>query len=305
MTDDKLLKRPIIILGAPRSGTTILTQMLSQHPDLATLIEPRLTWRYGNDSKSDMFSAHDARPEVIAYIRKSFANRIREAGRSRLLEKTPSNSLRPAFVDQIFPDAIFIHVIRNGYDACLATEDFWHKHASGMRQVAKGRLRQRLKELGPRRIHKYALEFARRAAPPAVRRLLGPNLWGPRLPGMPQMLRELGPMAVSCLQWRICVETSCHFGRSLPADRYFELRLEDFSAEVAKQLLDFCGLSPNAEVDNFITSNFDSTRARARSDIATAQQLDQVAPWLEATMAWLGYSDNQRRKPLSCSEQGA
>ena len=34
MSDD-LLKNPIIFIGAPRSGTTIISEMIFQHPDLA------------------------------------------------------------------------------------------------------------------------------------------------------------------------------------------------------------------------------------------------------------------------------
>jgi hypothetical protein len=203
MTDDQLLKKPIIILGAPRSGTTLLSKVLGQHRDVAHLIEPRMTWRYGNDQKSDMLRPEDARPKVIAHIRKRFADFVRKSGKSRLVEKTPSNSLRPAFVNKVFPDAKFVHIIRNGYDSCLATEDFWDKHATGVSNVAPGRLSQRLHELGPWRLPYYLPEFARPAAPGPVRKLLGPNLWGPRLPGHRQLLRELGATAVACLQWRL------------------------------------------------------------------------------------------------------
>ena len=122
--------------------------------------------------------------------------------------------------------------------------------------------------------------------------MLGPNLWGPRLPGMAQMIRDLGPLAVSCLQWRTCVEMSCHFGRSLPSDQYFELHLEDFSADIARQLMVYCALPPNDAVTAFIEQNFDKTRARARSTKAKPEQIAEVSPWLASTMQWLGYTDD-------------
>lgn len=62
---DEYLCKPIIIVGAPRSGTTLMGKVLSRHPDLEYLMEPRMTWRYGNDRKSDMLKPSDARPEVI------------------------------------------------------------------------------------------------------------------------------------------------------------------------------------------------------------------------------------------------
>ena len=93
-SDDELLQSPIFILGAPRSGTAILADVLRSHPDLAYVREPRFIWRHGNDGKSDLLQPADARPEVIAHIRASFAGLVRSQGRSRLLEKLPSNSLR-------------------------------------------------------------------------------------------------------------------------------------------------------------------------------------------------------------------
>jgi len=289
MTDDQLLEKPVIILGAPRSGTTLLSKVLGQHRDVAHLIEPRMTWRYGNDRKSDMLRPEDATPRVIAHIRKRFADFVRREGKTRLVEKTPSNSLRPAFVGKVFPDAKFVHIIRNGYDACLATEDFWDKHATGVSNVVAGRLSQRLRELGPWRLPYYLPEFARRAAPGPVRKLLGPNQWGPRLPGMAAMLHDLGPLAVSCLQWRTCVEMSCHFGRALPAERYFEMKLEDVSAELIRELVNFCDLDEDKGVEVFIEQKFDARRPGARSARADASDLDTAHLWLESVVRWLGY----------------
>jgi len=290
MTDDELLKKPIIILGAPRTGTTLLSKILGQHRDVAHLIEPRMTWRYGNDRKSDMLQPEDATPRVIAHIRKSFAAYVRAQGKTRLVEKTPSNSLRPAFVQRVFPDAKFVHTIRNGYDACLATEDFWDKHTSGISNVAEGRLMQRLKELGPWRLPYYLPEFARRIAPGPFKKLLGQNQWGPRLPGMAAMLRDLGPLAVSCLQWRTCVEVSCHFGRVLPEDRYFEFKLEHVSRSVIDGLLRFCDLSPDSTVQEYIEETFDANRVSARTRNAKAKQILVARPWVESTSQWLGYT---------------
>lgn len=293
MTDDELLQKPIVILGAPRSGTTLLSEILGQHRDVAHLIEPRMTWRYGNDRKSDMLRPEDARPKVVKHIRKQFASFVRKAGKRRLVEKTPSNSLRPAFVQRMLPDAKYIHIIRNGYDACLATEDFWDKHATGVSNVAEGRLRQRIAELGPLRLPYYLPEFARRVAPGPLRGLLGPNQWGPRLPGMSSMLRDMGPLAVSCLQWRTCVEQSCHFGRSLPENQYFEMKLEDVTADLIRELLTFCELGADEHVDTYIDKTFDDQRAGARRRDADPAQLKAAKQWIGPTLDWLGYESTE------------
>ena len=67
-----LLKSPVIIIGAPRSGTSFLSRLLSEHSTLAMSIEPRLVWKWGNDGLSDLLSPAHARAEVIDYVRETF-----------------------------------------------------------------------------------------------------------------------------------------------------------------------------------------------------------------------------------------
>ncbi len=292
MTDDELLKQPIIILGAPHWGTTLLSKILGQHRDVAHLIEPRMTRRFGNDRKSDMLQPEDATPRVITHIRKRFADLVTEQAKTRLVKKTPSNSLRSAFVQSVFPDAKFVHISRNGYDACLSTEDCWNKHSSGISNVAEGRLMQCLKEFGPWRLPYYLPEFARRIAPGPFKKLISPNQWGPLLPSMSAMLRDLGPVAVSCLQCRAYVGVSCHFGRDLPKDQYFEFKLEDVNSSLIDDVLNFCELSEDLDIQNYIEETFDVKRAGARTRKAKPEQILAAKPWIESTILWLGHTSS-------------
>lgn len=47
-SDADLLTTPIVIVGAPRSGTTLLGLVLKAHPQLHLIEEPRILWKYGN-----------------------------------------------------------------------------------------------------------------------------------------------------------------------------------------------------------------------------------------------------------------
>ena len=86
-----MLEKPIVV-GAAGSGTSILSRLIDGHPDLALIVEPRLTWKYGSERRSDLLRPEDARPEVRDYIRRTFERMVREAGGRRHLEKSPSNS---------------------------------------------------------------------------------------------------------------------------------------------------------------------------------------------------------------------
>ena len=137
---------PVIILAAPRSGSTLLFETLALSPDLWTIggeshgIFERIK-RYNPNTEycdSNALYAEDSIPEVINLIRQLFFEKLRDAqGRSvqsiqwaslgplRMLEKTPKNSLRVSLLNRIFPDALFIYLVRNPRDNISSIIDAW------------------------------------------------------------------------------------------------------------------------------------------------------------------------------------
>lgn len=285
--DDRLLDRPIIIIGAARSGTSILGQVLSEHPALAYAEEPRLVWRYGNDRLSDRLEPKHARPEVRRYIRATLAQLVRQQGRSRLLEKTPANSLRLPFINCIFPNARFVHMIRHGLDAALSARSQWTRFGTSFRPDM---VRQRLKELNWRRLPHYAKESLSRLLPRSLGRMTGPALWGPRIPGLAQLVGELDLLEVCAIQWRMCVELTCAEARGLPPDRYMECRLEDLSPQTFAQILKFCELEDTPEVRSAFDRQYDPDRVASWQARSESPELDAIRKWIEPTLKWLGYT---------------
>ncbi|MFX0203680.1 MAG: sulfotransferase [Candidatus Hodarchaeota archaeon] len=137
-----VLEKPVFIIGCGRSGTTILGQLLSQHTRLAYLNEPRDLWIQGYP-QTDIWSInasqvngklymtkHDTNSQSTAKLKRLFLIETRLQGKARLVEKLPINSFRLDFIAGIFPDAQFIHLIRNGVAvaksiAKLADEGLW------------------------------------------------------------------------------------------------------------------------------------------------------------------------------------
>ncbi len=111
------LDRPIFIIGCSRSGTTIFVDMLREHRDLAEwseaggVFEPRYFAPTINHFKDEgcVTKFHSRRLQVL------FGLFTRIRGMPRFLNKHPQNSLRIGFIRAIFPDAKFIHLIRDGY----------------------------------------------------------------------------------------------------------------------------------------------------------------------------------------------
>lgn len=282
--DEQVLSRAVVIIGAGgRTGTSMLGRILSRHPDVSYSNEPRLVWRWGNDRRSDLLHRSDARPDVRAHIRSVFARRVRDEGKPRFLEKTPANSLRMEFVDAILPDCRFIHIMRNPVDAILGIRSFWTNYSRGLHTVD---LRKRLLEVRLSQLPFYAREMARRVLPA---RLVRPNIWGPRIPGIEEMVAELDVLEVAALQWRTCVELACHAGRRMPPDRYLEIQLEDMSHELLSRVLSFAELDDDLGLHAYLDEHYDPHRPGRRRQQAVPEDLERIERWIEPTRRWLGY----------------
>lgn len=126
--------RPIFIVSAPRAGSTLLFETLSQFADLWSLgteshdiLEaiPALHPAARNYSSNRLTEA-EALPYIGLNLREGFARQLRDRAKTaylnlpieerpekiRFLEKTPRNALRVSFLKAIFPDALFIFLDR-------------------------------------------------------------------------------------------------------------------------------------------------------------------------------------------------
>jgi hypothetical protein len=151
-----------------------------------------------------------------------------------------------------------------------------------------------LKEIQLRQVPFYAREFIRRVMPAPLAGMVNQPVWGPRIPGIDGLVKELELIEVCALQWRTCVESARHFGRTLPADRYMECRLEEMSAERLKSILDYCNLEESPQVWETFEKNFDAEQTRHRRAAAKPDEINQILQWIEPTMRWLGYPVDDR-----------
>jgi len=279
------VREPVIILGAPRSGTTLLASILGAHPQVTVIGEPRLVWRFGNDRRSDQLRPEHATPQVVDHIHQHFAAALPDGDEARLVEKTPANSVRPRFVDAVFPDARYVHITRDGWGAVPSMRTFWERRAVGVdvKQVAK--LRRRLREARPSQVPHYLGEVIGRLSPAARRHT---SLYGPRLAGIQEMADELGRLETAALQWRACVDQAASFGRPLPADRYLEVKLESLDRRTVATIVGFCGLAPDPVVSDRFDALYQRDSARRQAALTDEERM-RVAPWVTATNQWLGY----------------
>jgi hypothetical protein len=112
------VRRPIFLLGAPRSGTTFLGTCLAELPELSYHQEPVATKAAARYVATGLWSGRKARRFYRTVYK--WLMRIHCDGDLRLAEKTPRNAFLVGFLREAFPDAQFVHIIRDGRDAALS-----------------------------------------------------------------------------------------------------------------------------------------------------------------------------------------
>ena len=146
-----------IIVGSPRSGTTLLRFMLDSHPELAIPPETgflkfgRNFRGRGDQLRQKFYRAivdyADPHPswadfEIPAEVFWAALNEINpfniyegyrafyrlyahRHGKSRWGDKTPLYCLEMNVIRRVLPEARFIHIIRDGRDAALSLRQMW------------------------------------------------------------------------------------------------------------------------------------------------------------------------------------
>ena len=123
------LNQPVFIIGAPRSGTSLLYAILRQSSSLKHWPgESHEIWEYDYHPalrgwESNALDASDIEGEAAARIRRSFF--LVAGKRHHLLDKTPRNALRVPFVDALFPDSLFIYIQRDGRENINSLINAW------------------------------------------------------------------------------------------------------------------------------------------------------------------------------------
>jgi tetratricopeptide (TPR) repeat protein len=121
-------RQPVFVVGFPRSGTTLLEQMLDAHPDFCSMDERGFIHalteamqlagqRYPDDLGE--LTADDARQ-----LRELYFRRVRQVmpalGERRLVDKNPLNMLCLPMIVRLFPQARIILCLRHPCDVLLS-----------------------------------------------------------------------------------------------------------------------------------------------------------------------------------------
>jgi len=122
-------QQPVFIVGMPRSGTTLMEQIIGGHPEGAGAGElpeiPRISLELFGASKNfkaaDKVRA-DLTSEKIQELAERYLTLLRQGREpaARIVDKLPSNFLFLGLIKALFPKATIIHAMRHPLDSCLS-----------------------------------------------------------------------------------------------------------------------------------------------------------------------------------------
>ncbi|WP_437229652.1 tetratricopeptide repeat-containing sulfotransferase family protein [Planctomicrobium sp. SH661] len=119
---------PVFIVGMPRSGTTLVEQILSSHPHVQGLGEReemgQAVQKYeaslGCENQSALAAGRLTQADIHGITADYLAGISLAEGKRRFTDKMPANFLLLGWIATCFPHATLIHCVRDPRDTCLS-----------------------------------------------------------------------------------------------------------------------------------------------------------------------------------------
>lgn len=120
---------PIFVVGLPRSGSTLVEQILASHssvegtmelPNIVTMVREFDHLGAGNDAYPE--SVRSASADRLAALGRRYLDETRavRTGRPRFIDKMPNNFSHVGLIHSILPNSAVIDVRRHPMDACFS-----------------------------------------------------------------------------------------------------------------------------------------------------------------------------------------
>lgn len=286
---ERKIHKPIIVLGCPRSGTSLVGRILAHHSLVAYWVEPRPVWMHGNAYRSDyMLGPEHLTPKIACYIDDVFDAFRREKDRERFAEKTPSNCLRVPFIFALYPDCRIVHIIRDGRD--VARSQFKKQELPPKQR----RLKQRLRQTPIWEWPAYVPGLIRMAARPLFLKKR-PKYWGPKILGWKDLVGKPHHVIASHV-WNATVGAAQRDGRALPEQNYREIRFEHLMERpqhILEEILAFAELPHCDQMLEFATGWIDPTRKGRWDSVFTDVQVREMTDIMRPLLTELGYLNGE------------
>lgn len=233
----KLLEKmpflPVVIIGAARSGTNVLRDVLTRVQGFSTwpCDEINPIWRHGNlDLAHDEIPVERVTTSIRRSIRKAFFKIWEKANRPPyVVEKTCANSLRVPFVNAVLPEARYVYIKRNSHDVVASACKRWRGELEvPMLQYYFSKARY----TPPGDLFRYGSHALLNRIKLCVKNQNHFDTWGPCWSGMKD-LKNISLEELVAMQWSLCVTKSEAAFKEIEKSRVYWMTYEDFVEEPA------------------------------------------------------------------------
>jgi hypothetical protein len=282
--------QPVIIIGAPRSGTNMLRDVLTSLPGVATwpCDEINYIWRHGNvRHPSDEFTPDMAGTKICGYIRRQFDWVERKYQAHTVVEKTCANSLRVGFVNRVVPEAKYIFIRRDGLDAVGSAIKRWKAELDIPYLARKARF------VPAADLPYYASRFLWNRIYRLFSRDERLAFWGPKLDGMEELLHKYSLGEVCALQWKRCVDKAAKELAAMPAACWIEVSYEDFVKEPEtglREILKFLDINVYEELISKAVEGVSPRSIGKGHDQFGKEAVERLQQLMEQTLVRYGYA---------------
>ncbi|MFZ5562550.1 MAG: sulfotransferase family protein [Thermodesulfobacteriota bacterium] len=291
------------IVGSPRSGTTILENILNCHDEIAEFYEPYYVWeRFLNVSQNDVWNPQELTASIADKIRRDYTLFGKKSKKRLVLDKLPTHSFNIPVIQKVFPSACWIHILRDGRDVALSIRKEWHKREKMVQQKDVLSLLKTTKAmLGRQPFLRYkamALSHELKSSfslnPKRYfnkSRWEGYAGWGPRFDGWKECLTSHSRLQFNAMQWVKTVEAVFSSWEKLPEVNKIEVRYENLLSNPRQVLFDILGLLRCTPTERFFSQiptlkrdNFNKWEHEL-----TAEEIREIKPILTPMLEKTGY----------------
>lgn len=283
------LNPPIFIVGGPRTGTKMLRDTLGKHKSIKTTkYELDTIWYYGSKNVDhDELKPENITEEIKHHIRKEFEKIAGHREEVRVVDKTVSNSLRIDYIREVFPEAQFIHIIRDGRDAIASIRKRWESPID-----PKYLWREKAFLLSPKKIPYFVAKQVSHYISKVFMKGNEVKSWGPRFEGIDEYRDKYELIELCAIQWKNCVEAVLQSAEDLNDATYLEVRYEDLVEEPYKKLRqigDFLGIENIKPWINFAEEKYYNESISKWKNELSDEDMKLVLPHIEEYLRKFGY----------------
>lgn len=279
----------VIIIGAPRSGTNMLRDILTSFDGVCTwpCDEINYIWRHGNVGyPSDEMPPSLVSRKVQKYIQEKFDHTREKYNSEIVVEKTCANTLRVPYVDAILPEAKYINIIRDGIDATGSAKLRWQSNVDLPYILKKARYVPVID------LPYYSARYLWSRFFKLISKEKRLAFWGPVLSDIDDLLQKHTLEEVCAIQWQRCVDSSDRALAAMAEGKVLHLRYEEFVAQPAIELekvLQFLGVDASKEdIERAVAGVSDKSLGKGRAALGD-ETIKSLETLIGSTLERLGY----------------